>query len=99
MVRQRSLQNGNSGSELLTEFLQIGQRSLRVRLAIRCKRSTKSLKDPGHQVVIVCFDDFTPVELACPWGYSLRKLVHEYLAIDFRGVHCGAAFEQEVSLF
>src|ERR1700719_4616744 len=31
MRRQRSLQKGKSGSELLTDFLQIGQRSLTVR--------------------------------------------------------------------
>ncbi len=32
MVRQRSLQKGKSGSVLLTDFLQMGQRSLTVRL-------------------------------------------------------------------
>ena len=32
MRRQRSLQKGKSGSALLTDFLQIGQRSLTVRL-------------------------------------------------------------------
>src|ERR1700732_374135 len=31
ITRQRSLQKGKSGSELLTDFLQIGQRSLTVR--------------------------------------------------------------------
>ena len=97
MVRQRSLQKGNSGSELFTGFLQIGQRNLTVGLAILYERpGIHDLYDPRYQVIVVRFDEFTTVELAGLRFLSFRELVDEHLAVDFRGMHRRPALQQQV---
>lgn len=88
MVRQRSLQKGNSGSPLLTTFLQIGQRSLRVRLGGMLIDGRKThLDNSGYQIVIVRFGNLAAIELARLRLRFIRKVVHENFAVDFWGVH------------
>jgi len=103
MMRQRSLQKGNSASVFFTAFLQVGQLSLRVRLRgirfhyCRRKRGSESkiaLNDLGHQIVVVGFGDLAAVELAGLRLVVFEEVVDEDFAIDFRGVHGSAAFEQ-----
>jgi hypothetical protein len=91
MVRQRWLQKGNSGSAVLTGFLQIGQRTSTV-FTIR-REQFKKLENSGDQIVIVRFYDLTAIKLAGSRILSFGKVVHEDLAIDFGRVHGGASFE------
>jgi len=94
MVRQRGLQKGNSASLIFTGFLQMGHFSLRFRLP-----AIYVLHDPGYVVVVVGFCDLAPVEFASLWFQPLGNVVHEYFAVNLRGVHGSAAFEQEIALF
>src|SRR5712692_10491563 len=57
------------------------------------------LNDPPNQVVIVGLSDLVAVEFAGLRLESLRSVVDKDFAIDFRGMHIGASFEQEFALF
>jgi hypothetical protein len=91
MSRQRSLQNGKSGSFARTAFLQMGQRSLMARLR------AMTLQDFRDQIVIVSFGDLATIELAGLRLQIIGSVVHQNFAVDFGGVHGGAAFEQKIA--
>ena len=63
ITRQRSLQNGNSGSEANTIFLQVGQRRLRTDFFGIASLSGQ-LNDSCDQIVLVCFGNLAAVEFA-----------------------------------
>lgn len=86
--RQRSLQKGNSESELFTGFLQIGQRRLMERL--RGIATDIRLKDSRHQVVVVRLSDLAPVKFTRPGFQPVGNVIDEDLSINLGGVHCGA---------
>lgn len=92
IVRQRSLQKGNSGSGAATGFLQMGQRRLTVRFSITQSRS--GLEDPRHKIVIVRLHDLAAIELSGLWVQTLGKFIDEDFAVDFRCVHGGSTFKQ-----
>src|SRR5258708_16827375 len=93
MVRQRSLQNGKLSSPASTSLRQTGQRNERVLFL------PMTSENPGHQVVVVRFDDLAAVELPPFRPIVIAEIVDEQLAVDFRGVHLGAAFPQQVGFF
>src|SRR5258708_29744350 len=93
MVRQRSLQNGKVSSPASTSLRQTGQRNERFFFF------AMTSENPGHQVVVVRFDDFAAVELARLRLIVIAEIVDEQLSVDFRGVHLGAAFPQQIGLF
>lgn len=110
MMRQRSLQKGKSASVLFTAFLQMGQRSLRVRLrGIQsliveerlgmCNGLLRTLYDLGYQIVIVCLGDLAAVEVAGLRGDFVGEVVDENFAVDLGRVHEGAAFQQQFRFF
>src|SRR5712692_10016157 len=57
------------------------------------------LNDPPDQVIIVGLGDLAAVEFAGLRLESLRSVVDKDFAIDFRGMHSGASFEQEFAFF
>src|SRR5712692_5364282 len=57
------------------------------------------LDDPPDQVVIVGLSDLAAVEFAGLRLESLRSVVDKDFAIDFRGMHSGASFEQKFAFF
>ena len=89
--RQRSLQKGNSGSLLLTVFLQVGHFRLGEGL-----RAIKSSHDFRDQVVVVGLSNLATVELAELRFQSLRNVVDQHFAINFRRVHRSPALEQKI---
>jgi hypothetical protein len=51
---------------------------------------------PCHHVVLVRLGDLTAVELAELRFHFFGEVVDQHLAVDFGGLHGGAAFEQQV---
>ena len=54
------------------------------------------LDDSGYEIVVVCFRDFAAIEFAGDGIESVRNIRDVKLAVNFRRVHGGAAFEQHV---
>lgn len=91
-MRQRSEQNGKSGSVANTTLRQVGQkRALGLGMTL--------FQDACDYVVVVGFGDFGSVEGAGDQLFVGAKVVDEDLAVDLRGVEAGAAFPEEVGLF
>src|SRR5207248_3989179 len=51
----------------------------------------------GHQIVIVSFGNLASIEFASDQLELIWGIIHEDLAINFRSVHCGAAFKQQIA--
>src|SRR5215469_6904656 len=95
MVRQRSLQKGNSGSPARTSFLQVGHRKLRVRFFF----TIAYLQNAGDKVVIVGLGELAATKLTFAWIVAIPEVVDIDGAVDFGGVHRGAALPEQVGLF
>lgn len=64
------------------------------RLSSRAKR----LQNSSHQVIVMRFGNLAAIKLARRKLFVFRKIVHEYLPVDFRSMHRGAAFHEKIRL-
>src|SRR5579872_5266406 len=102
IVRQRSLQNGKSGSSRLTSFLQIGQRRSSLCFSamgyLERYNYLLFLQKFRYQIVIVSFCDLAAIKTARFRSHIGRKIVYKNFAVDLRRVHRSPSLEQQFGL-
>ncbi len=58
-----------------------------------------ALQNLRDQIVVVRFGDLAAIKMARLRLAFFRKIIHENFAVDFRRVHRGAAFQQQIGFF
>ena len=105
IMRQRSPQNGYSGSLARTILRHAGHRKLgadfftiKHPISSRPSVDTLLLYDARHQIVVVCLGNLATVKFAFADIVPVAEVVHVNRSVNFRGMHRGAAFPQQVGL-
>jgi len=92
----RSRGHTKMGRSVLTPELARKHRQIRLFLR-RLGMKSELKKNFGDQVVVVGFGDLATIELAGHGREAIGKVGDVKLAVDFRGMHGGTGFEEQIA--